>query len=89
MAISSETHIRNSDELDEFFEENGFDSEDVYFNIVKEEGMYYAEIREHNNDNRIAYTDTFDTKKEIKKFITYSFGNTYDIREEDPTQFLF
>ena len=81
--------LDNADELSEFFEEHGYDGEEVYATIVEEEMNnedytsfegYAAEFRLYSDDELIAVTTTWANKQELLNFVRDTLGGDFPIK---------
>jgi hypothetical protein len=75
--------LDNIDELLEFFEEFGYSKEDVYATVVSEDGGEFdgfaAEFHLFSDDELIAMTTSWGTKKEVINFVRDALGSDFPI----------
>jgi hypothetical protein len=73
--------IQNVDKLLEFFKENNYTEEEVYAIVTSEENFngFYAEFRLFEDDELLATTSTWDTKKELLTVLKQTLGENFTI----------
>lgn len=75
--------LDNADDVSEFFEEFGYNEDDVYASVVEEEegelDGFAAEFHLFLDDELIAVTTSWETKVEVIKFVKEVLGSDFPI----------
>lgn len=73
--------LDDADELSNFFEEHGYDEEEVYATVVAEDGFdgFAAEFHLFSDDELIATTSSWANKKELIRFVKEILGLEFSI----------
>lgn len=77
--------LDNADDIDEFLRDHGYNSSDVMLFLCKDEefGGWYAEIALSSDEEIVAVTATWSSKKELKTFLVETLGSDYEISEHE------